>query len=305
VIRDQFDNQIPQGELVTVTTSAGTITSFDENGVLGGVQRPIGADGTIQFEIRSSDTPGTATITMASVNGSAYGEIQVVFAPRPDIQTASAPVPDAVIVGNEYRFKVPVDNGSDTGVYLTTATTFAFSDPDGTEFSATLQNNQFISGGVTADTLVFTLTAVPLAIEPARYQPTIQFAGTDEHGETYSETNLLPVQSLLVSSIRITSITNPPAINRGTTDVVQVTVQNPTPDPVEITQATLDFIEVTGPPKLYGEQVEANLPLTINAGQSGIVQIQVPVLPGSEIGVDEIVGLEIEFLEADRAELPA
>ncbi|MCK4774035.1 MAG: hypothetical protein KAT30_04595, partial [Candidatus Krumholzibacteria bacterium] len=173
VIWDQYGNQVPVGELITLVESDGTIISADESG-LPRIQRSVQTDGRIVFELRSSTTPGTANVTMTSVSGTppAFGAVDVEFAPRPNIVDAGPLSPNAVIIGQNYAFSVPVQNQSTTRVLLNTGTLFEFS--DGTSsFSAALAAPKSIAGSAIV-TLVFEPTQIPGSMTPDWYRPTLE-----------------------------------------------------------------------------------------------------------------------------------
>jgi hypothetical protein len=290
VITDQFGNRIPQGALITVATAQGEIASPDQDEGIPDNQQAVRADGMIRFVVRSDAVyTGPVDVTINSVNGTANGLVNITFAPPPAIATASAPDPNSVIIGLGAQFRIPVENTASTYVILSTLTRFEFTDGTRT-FSAPLAAPDTIFGN-SVDTLLFASTTVPSNMTPARYQPLVKLSGADEFGSAYTMTSLLPVQSLLVSSIEITGISardiNGP-ISQGTTDTLQVTVNNPTPDVVIIETASPVFKDVTGGIKSYIDVASLNLPLSIPGNSPGIVRIAVTVGSSSLTGVDEI-----------------
>jgi len=87
VIVDQDDVTVADGTLITVSTSAGAITSGDASGSVAGVQVAT-TGGTMSFSVQAPTMAGNADFTAASVEGSAFGELTYFFAPGP----AAAPV---------------------------------------------------------------------------------------------------------------------------------------------------------------------------------------------------------------------
>lgn len=79
-IRDDYDNIVASGELITVTASAGDIITADA-GPQEGFQAAVSAAGTITLQLRSTTTSGTSSITAASVRGTATGSTTVTFEP--------------------------------------------------------------------------------------------------------------------------------------------------------------------------------------------------------------------------------
>lgn len=77
VITDAFGNTIAPGAYVTVSTTHGTITTADQHGGISGKQVQVASDGTIEFELLSSDTVGDAFVEADSYTGDAHGEVTV------------------------------------------------------------------------------------------------------------------------------------------------------------------------------------------------------------------------------------
>ncbi len=72
-IRDDKNNIVPDGVLITVSTTLGTITSPDVDPNTSGIQVATDSEGKISFTVKSSTVTGVATISAASVLGSASG----------------------------------------------------------------------------------------------------------------------------------------------------------------------------------------------------------------------------------------
>ena len=87
-ILDHESNVIPDGALITVATSRGTILAADADSGTAGVQvETLG--GIVSFDVGAPTQSGSALISATSVEGSAYGEIAYVFLPGPPVQPVS------------------------------------------------------------------------------------------------------------------------------------------------------------------------------------------------------------------------
>ena len=170
VITDAFGNQVPVGTQINVSTNAGTIVPAGA--------KFVAANGRISFDLRSSSTPGTATVTMTSQVGTATGTTNVTFAPPPAFVSSQFPTPRIVTPAASVTFSVPVQNTSTTDANLTTATTFSFTDGTRT-YSANLASPTTIAGPGT-QTLVFNAATVNAAFTPTYYAPNVQLVGSDE-----------------------------------------------------------------------------------------------------------------------------
>jgi Bacterial Ig-like domain (group 1)/FlgD Ig-like domain len=236
VIQDEFGNQVPAGTPINVNATNGGV-------VLSGSPKLVAANGRIGFDLRSSTTPGTSVVSMASQTGTAAGTVNVTFAPPPAF-VAGVPTPGIVVPGDNAAFSVNVQNTSTNDANLTTATTFTFTDGTRT-FTANLAAPTGIVGGGN-QTLVFSSTTVDAAFTPAFYQPTVILAGTDEFGAPINTPTLLPAQSLLVTSIQITAINAPPIVSRGQTPTVTVFVKNNGTQDTDVNDIDLNFTPGTG-----------------------------------------------------------
>lgn len=78
IIFDQYGNQIPDTEDFTVSASLGRIISTDISPNLEGIQVRT-ANGRLAFEMQATLFDGRDIITAQSVNGSAFGEIEILF----------------------------------------------------------------------------------------------------------------------------------------------------------------------------------------------------------------------------------
>ncbi len=72
-IKDDKNNVVPDGVLITVSTTLGTITTPDADPGTSGTQVATDSQGKITFVVKSSTVSGTATINAASVLGNATG----------------------------------------------------------------------------------------------------------------------------------------------------------------------------------------------------------------------------------------
>ncbi|MBI4715063.1 MAG: Ig-like domain-containing protein, partial [Nitrospirae bacterium] len=77
-ITDFYGNTVLDGTLVTVTTTLGTITTQDAGPSNSGLQVSTLA-GVIVFTVQAGTTEGTASVTAASVQGSASGQAAIAF----------------------------------------------------------------------------------------------------------------------------------------------------------------------------------------------------------------------------------
>ncbi len=276
VIRDQFGNQVQAGLGVGVSANIGSI--------VGSATRTIDILGKVQFDLRSSSTPGTSTVTMTSQSGSAVGNIDIVFAPPPTFACTDPPVPNVVVPGASIAFHVLVHNTSDTDAHLTGSTTISFTDGVRT-YTAGLIAPQAIAAHDTT-TLNFAPTALDPAFVPAEYPPVVELVGTDEYDEPINLPCPLPAKSLLVTSIEITAITPEfPVVHRSQSTYVEVTIRNNGAQPASITDVQLVFIPGTG---IYNVGTASGLPLPIAPGNIAIARVPVIVDASSPLGTDQI-----------------
>lgn len=82
VILDETATPIADGTLITASSSRGLVVSADADGSVPGTQ-VAAVDGTISFSIQAPQQAGTVTISAASVEGAAYGELLYAFVPGP------------------------------------------------------------------------------------------------------------------------------------------------------------------------------------------------------------------------------
>ena len=78
-IKDAGASNVPDGTKITVTTTAGTITTADADGTIAGTQ-VLTSSGVINFTLQSATTAGSANINATSVAGDASGGTSVTFA---------------------------------------------------------------------------------------------------------------------------------------------------------------------------------------------------------------------------------
>lgn len=102
VIADAWGNQVPEGTLITVSSTLGSITTPDADGGIAGIQTTVSAAGTVSFTVQAGALAGQCGITATSVAGSAQGTTAVSFIPgdpagaivlnaEPDAIVANAP----------------------------------------------------------------------------------------------------------------------------------------------------------------------------------------------------------------------
>lgn len=267
VIRDAFNNQVATGTLINVNVPPPT-----NGGVLvgGTAARAVASDGTIAFDLRSSSTPGTSVVTMASQVGTATGTVNVTFAPPPAFVTNQFPNIRIVTPGASVAFTVSVQNTSTTDANLTTATTFTFTDGTRT-FTANLASAATIAGPGT-QALAFSAATVNAAFTPGYYAPNIVLVGSDEFNAPINTTTSLPAQSVLVTSIEITGIVpDQSVVSRGQDTEVVVTVKNKGAQPTTIDNIDLNFL----PAGLFTPGSAPELGLVLGADASG--EFHVPV----------------------------
>ncbi|MCX7943448.1 MAG: hypothetical protein N2746_02940, partial [Deltaproteobacteria bacterium] len=76
-IKDDKNNIVPEGVLITVSTTIGTITTPDVDPNTSGIQIATDTNGKISFTVRSSTVAGVATIKASSVVGNASGSVNL------------------------------------------------------------------------------------------------------------------------------------------------------------------------------------------------------------------------------------
>lgn len=117
-VTDTYGNVVPEGTLITVDTSWGSIPEPDADPVnYPDHQVAAGADGTISFTIQSETVAGIATVTADSVEGSATGSIAVTG-------TAGDPVELIVVLPGESYDRLQPDRTSGTAVNQTINVSF-------------------------------------------------------------------------------------------------------------------------------------------------------------------------------------
>ncbi len=100
VIYDAWYNQIPAGEMITVDSSLGSITTTDADLATDGIQVAVSTGGTISFTVQSSSLAGQASITVNSVLGSASGNTSVSYLPGDPAGTIVLHASPSSIVAN-------------------------------------------------------------------------------------------------------------------------------------------------------------------------------------------------------------
>jgi hypothetical protein len=278
--KDQFGNLVSAGTMATVRISPGKIITPDQDPADGN-QQPIDIDGSVTFSIRSDTTAVDAEITVRS--GEAEGTGVVHFAQRPVFVCPEAPEPSSVIVGQTYGFRVFVQNTSSTGVDLSDATVFRFTDGPRT-FEANLTVERPIAAGDTA-TLEFESELIDMQMIPGAYPSWVILNGIDQFGSPFSYTSFLPGGSLLVSAIQITGITPPPARSIGQSDTVRVQVTNPSPKEATITAVDLTFSPTGDFPQGTSPDIGK---VIAGGGTTGTIRVPVTIGSGTVPGMREI-----------------
>ncbi|HSG27201.1 MAG TPA: hypothetical protein VLA34_01885, partial [Candidatus Krumholzibacterium sp.] len=221
----------------------------------------------------------------ASVEGTAAGSADVVFAPTVALQYAGYIEPVIVVPGMSAAFKCLVANTSTTGVYLSASSDIYFTDGIGNDFAANLAAATYIGGGQT-DTLYFNDVLLPAGFLGGSYTPELDLAGTDIYGSPYRVSFDAGSNSVEVSSIEITGITALNTIvSRGDTARVDVAVRNNGGAPAVMRDIVLDFSN--GNYSLVGAFLPP-LPDTIQPGLERTYSVNVRVLPDCPQGVDTI-----------------
>jgi len=185
-VRDRYGNIVVPGTFVTVTPVLGTVLSEDADPATPAtVERRTGVNGVVSVFIGSSETPGTDAVTFQSVLGSATGQTELVYAPRPDCRYAGYLSPGFVVPDNPTQFSCSIENVSATAVTIVQSSTISFSDSTGSTYSATLPGPIFLGGSSTV-TLTFNSALVPASMLGGTYTPEVNLKGTDIYGSSYS-----------------------------------------------------------------------------------------------------------------------
>jgi len=101
VIRDQWGNQVAQGELITVSTNLGEIITADaDSNGSNGIQIAVDPQGKISFDLQASVLAGTATINVSSINGSATGSTSIDFVPGSPAGTITLHATPSQVIAN-------------------------------------------------------------------------------------------------------------------------------------------------------------------------------------------------------------
>jgi len=282
---DAFGNIVATGTLITVASTLGGSIAGDVNGGILGVQMATDAAGKITFVLKSGTTVGTATVTMQAVApGTASGNIPVRFAPKPVIANPGNPSPSVVTPGSSSGFAVVVQNTSATGVTLSTASTFQFTDGVDTCVS-NLASATYIDG-LASKTLTFSSELIPDEMAPGLYRPRLNLSGTDEFGATFSQNNLdLPLNSLRVVAIEIpvNGIVLESPVSRGQTRDITVFVHNL--GPISATIESVNFTFSVGNQHFTYNPVVS---LTVLGGATNSVSIPVTVLQTAPVGLTDV-----------------
>jgi len=135
-LADANGNRVENGELVTIASDLGAIVTPDADAGTAGIQ-VAASNGAIAFTLRSGVALGTATVTAASVRGSAAGTTSVLFGA----------------------------GSIDAGQSLVAATSPATVGPTGSTVTVTLRDAQgHALPGIPADSISLAVTGVPTAV---------------------------------------------------------------------------------------------------------------------------------------------
>ncbi|MGM0483980.1 MAG: hypothetical protein ACQERI_05455 [Candidatus Krumholzibacteriota bacterium] len=283
-VRDSFGNVVQEGSQITVTPSAGTISSDDFNNLLPGVQRVTGGSGRVSVFVTSGDIPSDVLVDFQSVEGSALGQAQLVFAPPPDCRYAGFIEPQFIVPGVDAQFRCRVENLSTTGIYINSSSSISLSDGTHT-YTAQLGVPVFLSG-LSADTLTFEQATVPAEFYAGTYSPEVYITGTDIYSSGYSAEFNAGNNSVAVSNIKITDVTPEKAVvSRGDTTGISVTVKNGGGTAVVMEDIQLQFSNGD-----YGD-VGGWAPALNDTLLPGLIRTytrNVRVLPFSPIGPDTV-----------------
>jgi len=306
-VRDRYGNIVSQGTLVRVTPTLGTVLSEDADpSTPATVERRTGVNGLVSVFIGSDDAPGTDTIDFQSVQGSATGQAQLVYAPRPECRYGGYLSPRFVVPSWTVRFGCSVENVSGTALSISQTSSISFSDSVGNVFSATLPAPVFIGGSSTV-TLLFDAAGVPANMLGGTYTPEVNLSGTDIHGSPYTVRFNAGINSITVSSIEIIGITPYRSlVSRGDTVDVEVRIANSSGNYVRIED--IDFSFSTSMSVRVGEWTPP-LPDSLAPASEHPYTAKIYILPGSPTGVDTIDasvtaradGTEIRDSSADDA----
>jgi len=174
-VTDAFGNVVPDGTLITVTTTRGTLISPDASLALPGLQRTTLA-GAFNVVLRSSTTPGTATVTANSNQGTASGSDDVVFLdPGPDVASVVlTPGNLTADAGSQVVFEAQLLDSQGALVPATSVADVVFSRSPGT---GTISSRSLVAGRVRVTYFVAT------TVESARVAAVEQVSG-DHNSDT-------------------------------------------------------------------------------------------------------------------------
>ncbi|MBN2183690.1 MAG: T9SS type A sorting domain-containing protein [Candidatus Krumholzibacteriota bacterium] len=284
-VRDLYGNIVTQRTRITVSPSSGSVVSDDLDPIEPGFQRETTASGIVSVFIESSTTPGNSVIEFTSVEGSAYGDTTLVFAPPPACSYGGYIFPVIIVPGEDASFRILVTNSSATGLYLDPTSSISFKDGTGNNYLAALGTSVFLGGGE-SDTLDFNTVAVPSGFLGGTYTPQIDLEGSDIYGSGYNVDFDAGTNSVTVSSLEISRLTaHKTVLSRGDTVGVDVSVRNSGGDLAVIEDIQLDFSHgnysvINGP--------VPSLPDTIFTGLEKTYTINIFVLPNCPVGLDSI-----------------
>jgi hypothetical protein len=87
VILDEVGLPVPQGTPITLNVQGGTLDVYESADFfdIPGIQVPTESDGTISFIVQLAEGSGLCNITVNSVEGTAYGELVIDYAPKSQV----------------------------------------------------------------------------------------------------------------------------------------------------------------------------------------------------------------------------
>ncbi len=283
-ITDMYGNIVSTNNLITVNPSSGTVTSDDED-PMDGKQRFTAANGKVAVFVQSSTSPGTHAVDFESVEGSASGSYDLVFAASPQCVYGGYLSPRNAVPGQQVRFRCMVVNNSATGLNLDTGSSISFSDSVGNIYQANLSSSRFIGGGA-ADTLVFQNSLLDENFLGGNYTPRVTISGTDIYSSSYQEEFSVQSNALSLSFISITGIVaSQTVLSRGDSADVTVDVQNKGGRDVRLDNLQLSFAQ-----GLYEMPGDWNPPLpdSIRVSETRSYSRPVYVRTSSPVGLDTI-----------------
>ncbi|UCF04618.1 MAG: Ig-like domain-containing protein [bacterium] len=285
-VRDSYGNVVTSGHMVAVVPDLGTVTSDDADTLTPEVERLTGTDGRVRVFVQSTTVPGVGTVQFTSLEGTATGTAQLIYAEPPACEYADSISPVVVAPGDTVAFSCAVRNNSPTGLHIDgAASTISFTDGIGHTYTASLGASDTLDGFET-DTLTFTEAELHEDFLGGTYTPRVSIVGTDVYESTYSVTFDTGSNSVSVTHIEIVSIIpTQTMVSRGSTVEVKVVIKNNGGSLVELNEINYSFghghYDVAG-------VCDPPLPDTLLPGSQGTYGCDISILPNCRLGVDTI-----------------